>query len=92
MLAFARRGSEARTNKWQGKLLSGAGAGKRSLSRFIAVCGEQLADENGQEPDSVMAENNRLNALPDVLEQFRASRMPPVKLPPGRSYVGNRIE
>ncbi|KJG58000.1 ATP F0F1 synthase subunit delta, partial [Raoultella planticola] len=36
---------------------------------FIAVCGEQL-DENGQNLIRVMAENGRLQVLPDVLEQF----------------------
>ena len=36
---------------------------------FIAICGEQL-DENGQNLIKVMAENNRLKVLPDVLEQF----------------------
>ncbi|WP_254499993.1 ATP synthase F1 subunit delta, partial [Salmonella enterica] len=36
---------------------------------FIAVSGEQL-DENGKNLIRVLAENNRLNALPDVMEQF----------------------
>ena len=51
------------------ELLSGALAPETLAESFIAVCGEQL-DENGQNLIRVMAENGRLNALPDVLEQF----------------------
>ena len=51
------------------ELLSGALAPETLAESFIAVCGEQL-DESGQNLIRVMAENNRLNALPDVLEQF----------------------
>lgn len=65
MLAFA---AEVTKNEQMAELLSGAGAETLAES-FIAVCGEQL-DENGQNLIRVMAENNRLNALPDVLEQF----------------------
>ncbi|HHK9280606.1 TPA: F0F1 ATP synthase subunit delta [Escherichia coli] len=61
MLAFA---AEVTKNEQMAELLSGALA-----ESFIAVCGEQL-DENGQNLIRVMAENGRLNALPDVLEQF----------------------
>ena len=60
MLAFAAEMAE---------LLSGALAPETLAESFIAVCGEQL-DENGQNLIRVMAENGRLNALPDVLEQF----------------------
>ena len=63
MLAFA---AEVTKNEQMAELLSGALALAES---FIAVCGEQL-DENGQNLIRVMAENGRLNALPDVLEQF----------------------
>lgn len=51
------------------ELLSGALAPETLAESFIAVCGEQL-DENGQNLIRVMAENGRLKALPDVLEQF----------------------
>ncbi|UIU92140.1 F0F1 ATP synthase subunit delta [Escherichia coli] len=65
MLAFA---AEV-TKKQMAELLSGALAPETLAESFIAVCGEQL-DENGQNLIRVMAENGRLNALPDVLEQF----------------------
>lgn len=65
MLAFA--AEVTKTNKWQS--FSGALAPETLAESFIAVCGEQL-DENGQNLIRVMAENGRLNALPDVLEQF----------------------
>ena len=61
MLAFA--------SEQMAELLSGALAPETLAESFIAVCGEQL-DENGQNLIRVMAENGRLNALPDVLEQF----------------------
>ncbi len=66
MLAFA---AEVTKNEQMAELLSGALAPETLAESFIAVCGEQL-DENGQNLIRVMAENNRLNALPDVLEQF----------------------
>ena len=66
MLAFA---AEVTKNEQMAELLSGALAPETLAGSFIAVCGEQL-DENGQNLIKVMAENNRLNALPDVLEQF----------------------
>lgn len=65
MLAFA---AEVTKNEQMAELLSGA-LPETLAESFIAVCGEQL-DENGQNLIRVMAENNRLNALPDVLEQF----------------------
>ncbi len=65
MLAFA--AEVTKTNKWQS--FSGALAPETLAESFIAVCGEQL-DENGQNLIRVMAENGRLKALPDVLEQF----------------------
>jgi F-type H+-transporting ATPase subunit delta len=65
MLMFA--AEVTKTNKWQS--FSGALAPETLAESFIAVCGEQL-DESGQNLIRVMAENNRLNALPDVLEQF----------------------
>ena len=65
MLAFA---AEVTKNEQMAELLSGALAPETLAESFIAVCGEQL-DENGQNLIRVMAENGRLNALPDVLEQ-----------------------
>ena len=66
MLAFA---AEVTKIEQITELLSGALAPETLAESFIAVCGEQL-DENGQNRIRVMAENGRLNALPDVLEQF----------------------
>ena len=66
MLTFA---AEVTKNEQMAELLSGALAPETLAESFIAVCGEQL-DESGQNLIRVMAENNRLNALPDVLEQF----------------------
>ena len=66
MLMFA---AEVTKNEQMAELLSGALAPETLAESFIAVCGEQL-DESGQNLIRVMAENNRLNALPDVLEQF----------------------
>ena len=66
MLTFA---AEVTKNEQMAELLSGALAPETLAESFIAVCGEQL-DESGQNLIKVMAENNRLNALPDVLEQF----------------------
>ena len=66
MLAFA---AEVTKNEQMAELLSGALAPETLAESFIAVCGEQL-DESGQNLIRVMAENGRLNALPDVLEQF----------------------
>ena len=62
MLAFA---AEVTKNEQMAELLSGALAPETLAESFI----EQL-DENGQNLIRVMAENGRLNALPDVLEQF----------------------
>ena len=66
MLAFA---AEVTKNEQMAELLSGALAPETLAESFIAVCGEQL-DENGQNLIRVMAENGRLNALPDVLEKI----------------------
>ena len=66
MLTFA---AEVTKNEQMAELLSGALAPETLAESFIAVCGEQL-DESGQNLIRVMAETNRLNALPDVLEQF----------------------
>ena len=70
MLAFA---AEVTKNEQMAELLSGALAPETLAASFIAVCGEQL-DANGQNLIKVMAENNRLSVLPEVLEQFIALR------------------
>lgn len=66
MLGFA---AEVTKNDQIAELLSGALAPETLADAFIAICGEQL-DANGQNLIRVMAENGRLKALPDVLEQF----------------------
>jgi F-type H+-transporting ATPase subunit delta len=66
MLAFA---AEVTKNDQMAELLSGALAPETLADAFIAICGEQL-DATGQNLIRVMAENGRLKALPDVLEQF----------------------
>jgi F-type H+-transporting ATPase subunit delta len=66
MLAFA---AEVTKNDQIAELISGALAPETLADAFIAICGEQL-DANGQNLIRVMAENGRLIALPDVLEQF----------------------
>ncbi|AJZ91780.1 ATP F0F1 synthase subunit delta [Klebsiella michiganensis] len=66
MLAFA---AEVTKNEQMEELLSGALAPETLADSFIAICGEQL-DANGQNLIKVMADNGRLKALPDVLEQF----------------------
>ncbi len=70
MLAFA---AEVTKNEHMAEMLSGALAPETLASSFIAICGEQL-DTNGQNLIRVMAENGRLKALPDVLEQFEHLR------------------
>ncbi|MCE1644712.1 F0F1 ATP synthase subunit delta, partial [Enterobacter hormaechei] len=52
-----------------GELLSGSLASETLANTFIAICGEQV-DEHAQNFIRVMAENGRLLALPEVLQQF----------------------
>ncbi|BET41700.1 F0F1 ATP synthase subunit delta [Atlantibacter hermannii] len=66
MLAFA---AEVTKNEQMAELLSGALAPETLAESFIAVCGDQL-DAHGQNLIKVMADNERLKVLPDVLEQF----------------------
>ncbi|KAA8995153.1 F0F1 ATP synthase subunit delta [Affinibrenneria salicis] len=66
MLAFV---AEVTRNEQVSELLSGAIAPDVLSETFIAVCGDQL-DEAGQNLIKVMAENGRLQVLPEVLEQF----------------------
>ena len=70
MLAFT---AEVTRNEQIKALLSGAVAPETMSATFIAVCGDQL-DQAGQNLIKVMAENNRLSVLPEVLEQFIALR------------------
>lgn len=51
------------------QVLKSAMAANRLSQLFIDVCGDQL-DPNGQNLIRVMAENGRLNTLPDVLAMF----------------------
>ncbi len=64
MLAFA--AEVTKTTKWQS--FSGALAPEtlRSVYRYL----RRATRRNGQNLIKVMAENNRLKVLPDVLEQF----------------------
>ncbi|EYU13728.1 MULTISPECIES: F0F1 ATP synthase subunit delta [Photorhabdus] len=66
MLAFT---AEVTRNEQVGELLSGSLASETLANTFIAICGEQV-DEHAQNFIRVMAENGRLLALPEVLQQF----------------------
>lgn len=52
-------------------LLSSQLSAEKLAELFIAVCGDQL-DEHGQNLIKVMAENERLKALPDVADLYQA--------------------
>ncbi|MCE0493613.1 F0F1 ATP synthase subunit delta [Vibrio salinus] len=66
MLAF---GAEVAKNEQMHELLNSSMAAEQLAEIFVSVCGEQF-DEFGQNLIKVMAENSRLQALPDVCEQF----------------------
>ena len=66
MLAFT---SEVTRNEQVGELLSGSIAPERLAKTFISVCGDEI-DEHVQNLIRIMAENGRLNALPEVFVQF----------------------
>jgi F-type H+-transporting ATPase subunit delta len=68
MLAFA---AEVTNNEQIHELLTSSASAEKLAEIFIAICGEQF-DEYGQNLIKVMAENGRLQALPDVFEQFVA--------------------
>jgi len=68
MLAFA---AEVTNNEQINELLTGSAPAEKLAEIFIAICGEQF-DEFCQNLLKVMAENGRLQALPDVFEQFVA--------------------
>jgi F-type H+-transporting ATPase subunit delta len=66
MLAFA---AQVSTNDTIESLLSGALAANKLAEIFNGVCGEQL-DQQGQNLIKVLAENRRLQVLPDISAMF----------------------
>ncbi|MFT5312654.1 MAG: F-type H+-transporting ATPase subunit delta [Paraglaciecola sp.] len=68
MLAFA---TEVANNESIQQLLSGAVAAEKLAEIFNSVCGEQL-NLQGQNLIKVLAENKRLQALPDISVLFNA--------------------
>lgn len=70
MLTFC---AEVTRNERVADLLSGDLAPKKLANIFTKLCGGEL-DQSGQNFIRVMAENRRLQALPDVLQQFVALR------------------
>lgn len=68
MLAFA---AEVAKNDAMQEILTGSLAADKLAEVFNNVCGEQL-DQHGQNLVKVLAENGRLQALPDVSELYAA--------------------
>ena len=68
MLFFA---AEVAKNDAMKEILTGALAADKLAEIFNNVCGEQL-DQHGQNLIKVLAENGRLQALPDVSELYAA--------------------
>jgi len=66
MLVFA---AEVSQNETMQTYLSGGVSVEQATDLFINVCGEQL-DSNGQNFIKVLAENERLLVLPQVVAQF----------------------
>jgi len=66
MLVFA---AEVSQNETMQTYLSGGVSVEQATELFINVCGEQL-DSNGQNFIKVLAENERLLVLPQVVAQF----------------------
>ena len=66
MLVFA---AEVSQNETMQTYLSGGVSVEQATDLFINVCGEQL-DSNGQNFIKVLAENERLLVLPQVVTQF----------------------
>ena len=66
MLSFA---AEVANNEQVHELLTSSMSADKLAEVFVAVCGEQV-DEFGQNLIKVMAENGRLQALPDVCAEF----------------------
>ncbi|MFF0974368.1 F0F1 ATP synthase subunit delta, partial [Proteus mirabilis] len=65
-LAFT---AEVARNEQVTELLSGSLASEKLADIFIDLCGDQI-DEHAQNLIRVMAENDRLSTLPEVLSQF----------------------
>lgn len=70
MLVFAAQVAEDDTVQ---VFLKGAVGREKATQVFLSVCGEQL-NEKGQNFIKVLAANNRLNALPAVLDMFSKLR------------------
>ena len=68
MLTFS---AEVAKNEQIAELVNSAMSADKLAEIFIAVCGEQF-DEFGQNLIKVMAENGRLQALPEVAAEFIA--------------------
>ncbi|TMX34952.1 F0F1 ATP synthase subunit delta [Vibrio sp. Hep-1b-8] len=66
MLSFA---AEVANNEQIHELLTSSMSADKLAEVFVAVCGEQV-DAFGQNLIKVMAENGRLQALPDVCAEF----------------------
>lgn len=66
MLSFA---AEVANNEQIHELLTSSTSADKLAEIFVAVCGEQV-DAFGQNLIKVMAENGRLEALPDVCAEF----------------------
>ncbi|RTZ14023.1 F0F1 ATP synthase subunit delta [Vibrio aquaticus] len=66
MLSFA---AEVANNEQIHELLTSSTSADKLAEIFVAVCGEQV-DTFGQNLIKVMAENGRLQALPDVCAEF----------------------
>jgi F-type H+-transporting ATPase subunit delta len=66
MLSFA---AEVANNEQIHELLTSSMSADKMAELFVSICGEQV-DEFGQNLIKVMAENGRLQALPDVCTEF----------------------
>lgn len=66
MLVFT---SEVTENSDMHEILSGAFAPEKLAELFIGICEEQL-NSHGQNFIKVLADNNRLSVLPDILTHF----------------------
>ncbi|UPQ87969.1 F0F1 ATP synthase subunit delta [Vibrio sinaloensis] len=66
MLSFA---AEVANNEQIHELLTSSMSADKMAELFVSICGEQV-DEFGQNLIKVMAENGRLQALPDVCAEF----------------------
>jgi F-type H+-transporting ATPase subunit delta len=66
MLSFA---AEVANNEQIHELLTSSLSADKMADLFVSICGDQV-DEFGQNLIKVMAENGRLEALPDVCAEF----------------------